>query len=1458
MEARHIVRDLSFDISFASEGAALSQHNEFAHFVSGRLVAVMDEVLSAASPADGSVVKIDRLDIDLGYVAGASYYEEAERRLRHQLEEALRRRLPAFGHDGANPRNATPRNAAHHGRVSEGIITRAQSELDIVVCFLETGYLPWNTSASPGWTMEEMLRRVIRDGGSALVDRLRTADQKENLARRLARQFPGDLLMELARAFDPAGAMPMAQGGASLESANWESTNWESTLLNLISDRPSPASLIDDHPQSLAEPDPAWQGLLEKAVASGDARWIDASWARLVAGWPGLIAKVVRMLGLRAEVRRAMARRFPEPMLRDIAAILEPSEISLIEELIDRPEIFQEAAKEERESSPVLESAPVVRSHLWEFTFTYLLVERGSRFNRRMYVASVVRQMAAHDNLSYQELLASLADVLVRTETHSFLKVEMLSLLDELRLEEEAPEVVPDVGDGWEQLLEKALTTGDAEPLSRYWPDLTYNERELVERVVRRLGIHGNVRRAVAQGFPDSMLRDIAEILEPSEIGFIEKLIGRPEIFTEAAQERRESSPVLERAPAVKSRLWEFTLTYLLVERGSRFNRQTYVASVVRQMAAHDNLVYRDLLDSLADVLAQIEVRSVLKEEMLSLIVGLQRQEAAPDSSREAADSSEQDSWDRDLEQLFAAGPLHEEASAREKSVPELHAHLWASTFTCLLAERGSQFNRRSWLGSVVRQMAAHDNLVYEDLVSSLAAAANRIHTAEPLNREIHFLLADIHAAQQKTSLAEPKRLEQALATGNAELIAPLWKEWMRRDRRLVAETLKRIGVRADVRRSIANGFPESILRDIACLLAPGAAAFMQEFLQRESAEGARTKLWEFTLTFLLSEQRGAFNRKSYVVSIVRQLAVRDNLRSQDLFASMAARLKEVSTPNAEEKELLRLLLEQADEFGSPDEDRLPGVPAVIRSCELYDIVSAYMLRGERTSEGALIETIDELMRSYPWQMPRILRDCQNGLPAWLSHAELRRLATAFILLRSGGKPEMLTVFELGAGRIPHKGRYYRQIIDLLVHNLPLDFDALEAGIEAGNGAGIEAGNGAALEAGNGAEERHESAPQSSAQSPPGEMPEEVIASVFDHASHLSAAELNQLVRTLDRLLAQPPHWFLRLLRKGSKGLGAMAGILPERQLARLLHLAAAPGWHRLQLMADTIVNACLAGPFISASAQVQRLKRQFLLKYMIEARTSASEAAFVQKFLAFLAEENGYRDAKHLGTLVGRQLRLDSTATSGAARNRLLDILPAADEKPAAPLQVVRKPTAATAPKLKKPETVVNGQEIYIRNAGQVLATPYLPRLFGMAGLLEGNVFRDADSAERAMHLLQYMVDEAARPPEYLLTLNKILCGLATDAPVRRDVDLTQSEKDAVDGLLGAMIAHWKALGNTSVRGLRESFLQREGRLRAKDGNWQLLVQPRAFDMLLDRLPWGLSVIRHPWMDSTVYVEWR
>ncbi|MCK9200416.1 MAG: contractile injection system tape measure protein [Gallionella sp.] len=168
------------------------------------------------------------------------------------------------------------------------------------------------------------------------------------------------------------------------------------------------------------------------------------------------------------------------------------------------------------------------------------------------------------------------------------------------------------------------------------------------------------------------------------------------------------------------------------------------------------------------------------------------------------------------------------------------------------------------------------------------------------------------------------------------------------------------------------------------------------------------------------------------------------------------------------------------------------------------------------------------------------------------------------------------------------------------------------------------------------------------------------------------------------------------------------------------------------------------------------------------------------------------------------------------------------------------------------------SAEEIYIANAGMVLATPYLPQLFRMLDLTEGTKFKDERSAERAIHLLQFMVNESCDSPEFLLSLNKLLCGVPTGVPIVREIELLSREKDAIEGMLNGIIRNWTILGNTSVQGLRESFLQRSGRLQLKEDNWHLKVEPKGIDVLLDRLPWSFALIKHPWMRRPIYVEWR
>lgn len=161
-----------------------------------------------------------------------------------------------------------------------------------------------------------------------------------------------------------------------------------------------------------------------------------------------------------------------------------------------------------------------------------------------------------------------------------------------------------------------------------------------------------------------------------------------------------------------------------------------------------------------------------------------------------------------------------------------------------------------------------------------------------------------------------------------------------------------------------------------------------------------------------------------------------------------------------------------------------------------------------------------------------------------------------------------------------------------------------------------------------------------------------------------------------------------------------------------------------------------------------------------------------------------------------------------------------------------------------------------YIGNAGLVLLHPFLPHCFNTLGIA---VDEQLVEANRAICLLHFMATGQTTAPEYALTLPKILCNLPLDMPVEADSGLTPRECEEASALLTAVIHHWEALKNTSVDGLRGTFLLRNGKISQRnDGDWLLQVETQTFDILLDQLPWGIGMVKLPWMPHLLWTEWR
>lgn len=167
------------------------------------------------------------------------------------------------------------------------------------------------------------------------------------------------------------------------------------------------------------------------------------------------------------------------------------------------------------------------------------------------------------------------------------------------------------------------------------------------------------------------------------------------------------------------------------------------------------------------------------------------------------------------------------------------------------------------------------------------------------------------------------------------------------------------------------------------------------------------------------------------------------------------------------------------------------------------------------------------------------------------------------------------------------------------------------------------------------------------------------------------------------------------------------------------------------------------------------------------------------------------------------------------------------------------------------------NLSEWYINNCGLVIIHPFLLTLFEKTGYVENRSWLSKDHQQRAIVLCQYLITGKEEYPEFLLMFNKVLCGYDIFESLSSDIRLSEFEKNEASEMLESVTGHWSALKNTTIEGLRETFLKRSGKLSKLNDEWHLKVEEKTADILMNKLPWGISVIKFPWMDRMLKTEW-
>lgn len=164
----------------------------------------------------------------------------------------------------------------------------------------------------------------------------------------------------------------------------------------------------------------------------------------------------------------------------------------------------------------------------------------------------------------------------------------------------------------------------------------------------------------------------------------------------------------------------------------------------------------------------------------------------------------------------------------------------------------------------------------------------------------------------------------------------------------------------------------------------------------------------------------------------------------------------------------------------------------------------------------------------------------------------------------------------------------------------------------------------------------------------------------------------------------------------------------------------------------------------------------------------------------------------------------------------------------------------------------------IVVQNAGLIILWPYFFRLFDKCGLLIDRKFKDETSLQKGIILTQYLVTGSLEIHENELVLNKILCGAEQRTPVDVKLNIDEVELQICDSLLKGVLQNWQKLNNSSVETLRQTFLIREGILTPNELDYDLDIVKETFDVLLETIPWNISIIQTTFMKNRIIVDWK
>jgi hypothetical protein len=1090
------------------------------------------------------------------------------------------------------------------------------------------------------------------------------------------------------------------------------------------------------------------------------------------------LKELIMRIGQNYNTRRRLVYQFTEQQIKYIIIILEPEEAEFIFDY------QQNLVQVQREVILVKNEESDFKKAVWLLILSFLIIDRGSHFNRKEFVKNMLINMAAHFNTDFSELLALFAAGLKSGSPELRNTDSLQSIILELSIEVEFnPErntkiaqnniekKIHEISNNLE-LLRYYLTFGsfpwwsinsDKQSLDMLIISMLNTQPKTMAALLRNIGQQQYSRRLIVKRFNEEILLSIVTIIEPEQVEFIADYI------TEAKENNNRDSKIKVQNLELTEAIWEFVLEYLLVERGSEFNRQMFLESNIRNLANRFNVNFADLLVFLVQ---SIGVRHHASSRHISLI--------------------------RDLSSLY------------KNRFKELDRPF----------NDGNIFEINHKAPEIIKSISLRDLLYYWLKSGHYPWWASEKYS----NSAVSVLIEQLYRESPAESLVFLKFAGQSLATRT----------------RMLNQVPKAILVK--LFRNLADGNKAIRYIEKIILLFSGNPLF-QSVEQKMMERVTLASLWEM----YIKNYYESFKAGDFIISFIINLSSTKDITIENttfFFSSMAL-----------------------------DKQMRTQLNKVIRRLQAY----------EDSSDLYLYE---------------------RQLPAWSKSHEIELIITdqlksdslkteLFTLDKVINEAKFILRYFLQFNRLPEKYKqssevsvnsFLKQLLLFLHKNSVDDLDRIIISEK------YDAQNLFRL---NDIFRQSASIEENTLKNFLATKFEKNILLYFRQKSGIGLNEKN-LIHLIENLTKNPNSEnkdLLRLLLKSPSVSGHLAHILSDSLVYEMLESELK---HSVQIPEEIRkLNIWLLGTLNDRldREKIEFFIRSFNLLIFGGIIKAVNINSYFMRLMEFLADTN-YQLSLKLTSSIRQSLK-----TGNEYDHLIITQIPDLEkfvsrsekleqkiEELKNELKIVEKtsfqkllsmdPVELKEQELRELKKEIQEQQkeelrksaleilsdkdsIYIHNAGLVILHPFLSTYFNRLNMFENGDFMTMEFRHRAVHLLQYLAFGTENNEEHELVLNKILCNIPIDEPISSGIVLTELEKAVSGELINAVLVQWEKLKNTSAESFQASFIQRDGALSRIEDNWNLKVENRGYDVLLNTLPWGLGMIKTPWMTEFIYVEW-